>query len=150
MGTAATSPEAVAGALQFAEETGMVPVHVRKEIPGYFLNSLLIPWLQAGSKLYMHGVGNPADIDRTWRVATGNERGPFQTYDIVGFHVAANVSRNTGVDWQLGFAELLEKSIAEGHSGVADGQGFYRYGPDGENLGPVEDWNLGDKDTPLG
>lgn len=39
MGTAATSPEAVAGALQFAEETGMVPVHVRKEIPGYFLNS---------------------------------------------------------------------------------------------------------------
>lgn len=150
MGTAKSSPEAVAGALQYAEETGMVPVHVRKEVPGYLLNSLLIPWLQAGSKLYMNGVANPADIDRTWRVATGNDAGPFQTYDVVGFNVASHVSRNAGADWQVGFADLLEKSIAEGHSGVADGQGFYRYGPDGENLGPVEDWNLGDKDTPLG
>lgn len=142
MGTDASSKEAIDGALQYAEETGMDPVHVRKEVPGYLLNSLLIPWLTAGSTLYVNGVANPEEIDRTWRVATGTARGPFQTFDLVGFGVASNVSRNSGDPASVKFAEMLQKSIDKGHTGIASGQGFYHYDADGNITGPVKEWEL--------
>lgn len=142
MGTAQSSQEAVDGALQYAEETGMVPVHVRKEVPGYILNSLLIPWLKAGAALYVNGVANPEEIDRTWRTATGTQRGPFQAYDLVGFGVASHVARASGDPDQVRFAEMLQESIGKGHSGIADGRGFYTYDADGNPTGAVKDWEL--------
>ncbi|MDY6054986.1 3-hydroxyacyl-CoA dehydrogenase [Micrococcus sp.] len=142
MGTDKSSQEAIDGALQYAEETGMVPVHVRKEVPGYLLNSLSIPWLSAAAALYVNGVANPEEIDRTWRIATGNDHGPFQAFDLVGFGVASNIHRNSGDPVQVKFADMLQESIDAGHSGVADGQGFYTYDSDGNQTGVVKDWEL--------
>lgn len=128
--------------LGFASEIGLVPVPVRKEIPGYVLNSLFVPWLRAGADLYVDGIANPADIDNVWRVATGSPAGPFQSYDTVGFNVAANIARASGEEKQLKFAELLQKGIDAGKAGLGDGEGFYTYDSEGKRLDPVEHWNI--------
>ncbi|MBM7815455.1 3-hydroxybutyryl-CoA dehydrogenase [Brevibacterium paucivorans] len=136
MGTPKTDPAIVDKAVAFAEETGMVPVRVEKETPGYFLNSLLIPWLRAGSALYINGVGEPEAIDNAWKAGTHFGRGPFEVYDVVGFNVAANISRNSEDETEQRFAAKLQEAIDAGFSGIADGKGFYLYDKDGNITGP--------------
>lgn len=142
MVTDKTDPTYFDVVLGFASEIGLVPVPVRKEIPGYVLNSLFVPWLQAAANLYVNGVANPADIDNVWRVATGSPAGPFQSYDTVGFNVAANIARASDDESQRKFAELLQKGIDAGKAGLGDGEGFYKYDSEGNRLDPVEHWNI--------
>ena len=128
--------------LEFAGEIGLVGVPIHKETPGYLLNSLLVPWLNAGAALYVNGVANPADIDNGWRTATNSPHGPFQVFDTVGFNVAANISRASGDPTRIKFADMLQEGIDAGKAGLGDGQGFYRYDSEGNIIEPVEDWNL--------
>lgn len=140
MGTAKTTEENVQSALQFAEETGMVPVHVRKEQPGYLLNSLLIPWLNAGAKLYIDGIGTPEEIDKAWTIATGTESGPFAAYDTVGFNVASNIARASDDATVREFGAKLQEALDAGFSGVADRKGFYLYDENGNITGANDYW----------
>ena len=43
----------------------MLPIAVKKEQSGYVLDSLLIPLLVAGLKLWANGVADAATIDKT-------------------------------------------------------------------------------------
>lgn len=142
MVTAQTDPEYFDAVLQFADQIGLEPIPIRKETPGYVVNSLLIPWLEAAAKLYVNGVANPADVDRVWRIATGSPAGPFQGYDVVGFDVAANIARNSDSETQHKFADLLQQRIDAGKAGLRDGQGFFTYDADGNRGKPVDDWAL--------
>lgn len=142
MATAQTDPKYVDMILEFSAEIGLLPVPVRKEVPGYVLNSLLIPWLGAGAALYANEVANPADIDNVWRTATGAPRGPFEVYDTVGFNVAYHINMNSDDPIKRKFAQILKEGIDAGTTGIGAGKGFYSYDADGNNLGPVEDWNI--------
>lgn len=129
--------------LEFAEEIGLVAIPVRKETPGYLLNSLLIPFLNAAAYLYVDGVGNPDDIDMDWKIALGVSQGPFEIYDEVGFNVAINIIRNDKDNARLQrFADMLEESVNEGKAGLGEGEGFYVYNDKGENQGLAERWRL--------
>ena len=92
MGTERTSPEVFDRVVAFAEEVGMVPIPLKKEQPGYVLNSLLVPLLEAAAALVRKGVADPATVDTTWRIATGAPLGPFQIYDVVGLRTAYAIS----------------------------------------------------------
>lgn len=127
MGTPATDPAVYAAVVEFATRIGMVPIEIKKEKAGYLLNSLLVPFLQAGAELLVDGIAEPEAIDATWRIGTGAPKGPFEIYDIVGLTTAYNISR-MGDEKQQRFADLLkEKYIDQGKLGVATGEGFYTY-----------------------
>ncbi|WP_285362947.1 3-hydroxyacyl-CoA dehydrogenase [Microbacterium sp. LMC-P-041] len=127
MGTPATDPTVYETVVEFAMQIGMVPIQIKKEKAGYLLNSLLVPFLQAGAELLVDGIAEPADIDATWRIGTGAPAGPFEIYDIVGLTTAYNISRMGG-EKQQRFADLLkEQYIDHGKLGVATGEGFYTY-----------------------
>ncbi|MGO2053705.1 MAG: 3-hydroxyacyl-CoA dehydrogenase [Glutamicibacter sp.] len=127
MGTESTSAEAYEAVVNFAERTGMVPIRVLKEQPGYVLNSLLVPFLQSASHLLVNGVADAATIDQTWKLGTGAPKGPFEIYDIVGLNTAYNISRS-GDETSQKFAELLKNNYIEhGKLGTATGEGFYKY-----------------------
>ncbi|WP_029150128.1 3-hydroxyacyl-CoA dehydrogenase [Microbacterium indicum] len=127
MGTDDTDPEVFRTVVDFAEKQGMVPIEVRKEQPGYVLNSLLVPLLNAAGALYAKGVADPETVDKTWRIGTGAPRGPFEIFDIVGLTTAYNVSV-MGDETSQRFAALLKENyIDKGKLGVATGEGFYRY-----------------------
>ncbi|MEV7798128.1 3-hydroxyacyl-CoA dehydrogenase [Microbacterium foliorum] len=127
MGTPATDTAVYDEVVEFATKIGMVPIQIKKEKAGYLLNSLLVPFLQAGADLLVDGIAEPEAIDATWRIGTGSPAGPFEIYDIVGLTTAYNISRMGG-EKQQRFAELLkEQYIDKGKLGVATGEGFYTY-----------------------
>lgn len=128
MGTEQTDPALYERVAAFAEEIGMVPIRVRKEQPGYVLNSLLVPLLDAASQLVARGVADPETVDTTWRIGTGAPVGPFQIFDIVGLrtaHAIASASPDEGA--QAWAAYLQSEYLDKGKYGVESGEGFYRY-----------------------
>lgn len=127
MGTALTGSEAYEAVVDFAERTGLVAIRVLKEQPGYLLNSLLVPFLQAASHLLVNGVADAPTIDKTWKLGTGAPKGPFEIYDIVGLNTAYNIS-SMGDETSKKFAALLKSEyIEKGKLGAATGEGFYKY-----------------------
>lgn len=116
----------------FAQEIGMIPLKLKKEQPGYILNSLLVPFLNAGQALLANEVADPETIDLTWVLATGAPAGPFRILDIVGLETAYNIvvmdpSAKDPDSTQGKIAKLLKDYIDAGKKGAAFGEGFYKY-----------------------
>lgn len=132
MGHSTTSKDAYETVAKFASDIKMIPLRLNKEQPGYILNSMLIPFLNAGQMLLANEVADPATIDLTWRLGTGSPYGPFQILDIVGLNTALNIVSNNPLSKdpttvQGKIKSILEKYIAEGKTGVNAGEGFYKY-----------------------
>ncbi|GAA3345178.1 3-hydroxyacyl-CoA dehydrogenase [Lysinibacillus fusiformis] len=116
----------------FARAIGMVPLPLYKEQPGYILNSLLVPFLDAAESLLVKEVADPETIDKTWMIGTGAPLGPFAILDIVGINTAYNIveakATATGDENMKKLANLLKTEyIEKGKLGRATGEGFYTY-----------------------
>ena len=128
MGTAETDTEVFDAVVEFARNSGLEPIEIKKEKAGYVLNSLLVPLLNAAAGLLLQGVASPETIDKTWRIATGAPSGPFQIYDVVGLTTAYNIASSSPNAGSLAFAQYLKANyIDQGKLGVATGEGFYKY-----------------------
>ena len=134
MGHSGTSETVYNDTVEFAEAIGMVPLKLKKEQPGYILNSILVPFLDAAQSLLLNDVADIETIDATWKLATGAPFGPFQILDVVGIRTAYNILKNyadTSGDPDSEYARmaamLKENYLDKGHTGVAAGEGFYKY-----------------------
>lgn len=130
MGHDATDKQYEEQVIEFARAIGMVPLHILKEQPGYILNSLLVPFLNAAQSLFAHGVADPHTIDKTWMIATSAPRGPFAILDVVGLETAYNILAAHAVNNPTAakIAELIKAEfIDKGKMGIATGEGFYKY-----------------------
>jgi len=128
MGTAETDPAVFDAVVDFARNSGLEPIEIRKEKAGYVLNSLLVPLLNAAAGLLLQGVASPETIDKTWRIATGAPSGPFQIYDVVGLGTAYNIAASSPDPGSQVFARYLKANyIDHGKLGVETGEGFYTY-----------------------
>ncbi|WP_242549731.1 3-hydroxyacyl-CoA dehydrogenase [Alicyclobacillus mali (ex Roth et al. 2021)] len=116
--------------IEFARAIGMVPLPLHKEQPGYILNSLLVPFLEAAQMLWVNEVADPETIDKTWMIATGAKEGPFSILDTVGIRTAYNIASGkakAGNEAYVKLAEKLKSMIDQGKLGRESGEGFYRY-----------------------
>lgn len=132
MGHAGTSPEAYKEVVEFAEALGMIPLQLKKEQPGYILNSLLVPFLNSAQALLATGVADPETIDKTWQLGTGAPLGPFRILDVVGLTTAYNIviMNPEAKDPETvpgKIAALLKEYIDAGKTGINAGEGFYKY-----------------------
>lgn len=126
MGTPETDAAVADRVEAFAAAIGMVPIRLRREQPGYIVNSLLIPLMSAAAELLVRDVADPETIDLTWRTATGAPLGPFQIYDIVGLRTAYAIASADprAAAWAT---YLKEHYLDRGLLGIESGEGFYRY-----------------------
>ncbi|MFJ7664211.1 3-hydroxyacyl-CoA dehydrogenase [Lysinibacillus sp. NPDC097162] len=118
--------------VEFARAIGMVPLTLYKEQPGYILNSLLVPFLDAAEMLLVKEVSDPETIDKTWMIGTGAPLGPFAILDVVGINTAHNIveakAAATGDENMKKLSNLLKTEyIDKGKLGRATGEGFYKY-----------------------
>ncbi|OZG55472.1 3-hydroxybutyryl-CoA dehydrogenase [Bifidobacterium tissieri] len=132
MGHPGTDPAAYDTVVEFAEEIGMIPLKLKKEQPGYILNSMLVPFLSAAEALLATDVADVETIDKTWMLATGAPLGPFRILDIVGLTTAYNIGaldpRAKDPNTVQGkIAAMLKRYIDEGKTGINAGEGFYTY-----------------------
>lgn len=127
-----TSDEAFQTVIEFAKEIGMYPAVIKKEQPGYILNSILVPLINAGLMLYGDDVADPEDIDMDWKIGTGSPKGPFEIIDIVGITTVLNITKTNpqanDPTSPIGKAvKKLEERAAKGLKGIESGEGFYKY-----------------------
>ena len=132
MGHAGTGQAYYDQVVEFAEAIGMVPLCLHKEQPGYILNSMLVPFLNAAETLWANGVADPETIDKTWQLGTGAPAGPFRILDVVGLTTAYNIvimdPRSKDPETVQGkIASKLKAKIDAGETGVNAGKGFFDY-----------------------
>ena len=128
--------------VEFAESINMIALPARKEKAGYILNSMLVPLILSALDLYANGISQPEIIDRTWKLATGSPKGPFEIFDSIGIKTAMDVvEQYQKVPGLLspvlkkmlfpynfkGMKQILQKMIDEGKLGVTTKEGFYKY-----------------------
>lgn len=132
MGHETTDPEVLQNVVDFAKNIGMVALPLSKEQPGYIVNSLLVPLLDAATKLLVNGVADIETVDKAWMVATGAPVGPFGILDVVGITTAYNINKikfekteDETVGKVVGF--LKRNFIDQNKLGLSTGEGFYKY-----------------------
>ena len=136
-----TSDESFELVERFSHAIGMVPLKLNKEQPGYILNTLLIPWFKAAMYLVASGVTDPATVDLCWELDTGArpDQTPFRKIDKVGLPLALKIiSMEPGADDPATPAgkmvALLKGYVDAGKTGIAVGEGFYKYDENGNVL----------------
>lgn len=131
MSHAGTDPKYHQALEDFSRQIKMIPVPVRKEQPGYVMNSMLVPWLCSSLLLWATEVSDIHSIDLTWEVCTGGV-GPFKFLDMVGlmtpyalftsYEGAEDPSTPNGA-----VVVRLREMIDANKLGLQTGEGFYKY-----------------------
>ncbi|MDX1660655.1 MAG: 3-hydroxyacyl-CoA dehydrogenase NAD-binding domain-containing protein [Gemmatimonadota bacterium] len=132
----ATSADALATLHGFARDLGKTPVVVR-DAPGFWVNRLLMPYLNEAAHLYAEGV--PIERLDAALEEFGLPMGPLALLDEIGLDVAAKVGRvlEKAFPDRMKPSPLLHRLESTGRLGKKSGLGFYRY-EDGKRKGPDE------------
>ncbi len=121
-----TAPQTVVTAVAFGRRMGKTVIVVR-DLPGFFVNRILAPYINEAGHLLAEGV----PIESVDRAMTrwGFPVGPFTLLDEVGL----DVGTKAGGVMQEAFGDRLRQAIglhalvADGRLGRKNGRGFYRY-----------------------
>jgi 3-hydroxyacyl-CoA dehydrogenase/enoyl-CoA hydratase/3-hydroxybutyryl-CoA epimerase len=133
---ARTSEDALATLHRLALDLGKTPVVVR-DGPGFWVNRLLMPYLNEAVHLYAEGVPT-AGVDGALE-DFGLPMGPLALLDEIGLDIAAKVGKvmaDAFPDRMRAHAILHRLQVTE-RLGRKSGAGFYRY-EGGERKGPDE------------
>jgi 3-hydroxybutyryl-CoA dehydrogenase len=101
-----------------------------KDIPGFIVNRLLIPFLNEACFALQEGLGTVEDIDKGVKLGLNHPMGPFELADLIGLDTCLSIAevlqRELGED-KYRPAPLLRQYVAAGWSGRKSGRGFYKY-----------------------
>lgn len=123
-----TSEETTGDVTGFAESLRKLPIRVN-ECPGFFVNRILMPYLNEAAFCVQEGSATPRQIDEAM-AAFGFPMGPFTLVDNLGFDVCREVV-NVLLDAygsRMAPADLWERIHLLRRYGVKSGAGFYLYG----------------------
>ncbi|CAA0201084.1 3-hydroxybutyryl-CoA dehydrogenase [Tenacibaculum maritimum] len=132
MGHANTDANVFDDVVQFSKAIGMLALPLKKEQPGYIINSMLVPLFESATDLLTQEVATVETIDKTWMKATGSPMGPLAILDVVGlttlYNVTMMVADKTKDPIKIKKVRFLKENFIEQHKlGVATGEGFYTY-----------------------
>jgi 3-hydroxybutyryl-CoA dehydrogenase len=126
-----TSEETCRAARTFAESLGKTTVTV-KDVPGFLVNLLLIPYLLDAVRALESGVASREDIDTAMKLGCAHPMGPFELADLIGNDTVlaiADVMHSEYRNPRYAAPPLLRRMVTAGHLGRKSGKGFYAYPP---------------------
>ncbi|MGE8364496.1 3-hydroxyacyl-CoA dehydrogenase family protein [Cupriavidus sp.] len=130
------SAEAGADALiTFMRRCGMVPVKVKKDLPGFLANRLQHALSREAFDLIDRGIASPEDVDAAVRFGFGFRflaAGPVMQRDHAGIdvHAAAGATMYPTFNNSAVPARCLTERAADGRHGMKSGEGFYQWTPE--------------------
>ena len=131
--TADTTIDTIEG---LAEAFGKTPVRVRKDKPGFVVNSILVPLMNEACWLVEADTASVAAVDSTTKYGMGLPMGAFELGDQVGndvtLHVLEYMHEVLGGAYEP--CPLLERYVEDDRLGKKTGVGFYDYESGGANV----------------
>lgn len=124
-----TSDATYAATCALAEKMGKTLV-TAKDMPGFIVNRVLIPFLCEACFALQDGVGTVEDIDQGVKLGLNHPMGPFELADLIGLDtvlfIADVLHRDFGDD-KYRAPVTLRNYVAAGWLGRKSGRGFYDY-----------------------
>jgi 3-hydroxybutyryl-CoA dehydrogenase len=125
-----TVPETIAEIRVFAEAIEKVPVHVKKDRPGFIVNRLLVPYLNEAVRILEEGIASVEDIDKAIECGLNYPVGPFKMLDTGGIDLTVTVLNYFKEEYNdSAYAPriTLKQLLRTGRVGRKSGEGFYKY-----------------------
>ncbi|MFO7316245.1 MAG: 3-hydroxyacyl-CoA dehydrogenase family protein [Bacilli bacterium] len=125
-----TSDETVSKIQAFARELGKEPIEVKKDVPGFIVNRIMIPQFIEAIRLLEEGVATAEDIDKAVTLGLNYPMGPFTLQDYAGVDIGYYVMeymKNELNDNRYAPPLLLKQLVRAGRLGKKTGAGFYDY-----------------------
>lgn len=130
-----TAPETVETIRGLIRDLGLLPVLVKKDVPGFVENRVLYALLREVVDLVERGVIEPEDIDTCVSWGIGYKLavvGPMALLDMAGLDIYNSVSTflNEELCDRKDVAPMIGRKIEAGTLGIKTGQGIYTYPPE--------------------
>jgi 5-formyl-3-hydroxy-2-methylpyridine 4-carboxylate dehydrogenase len=130
-----TAPETVQTIRELIVSIGLLPVVVKKDVPGFVENRVLYALLREVVDLVERGVIDPEDIDTCVSWGVGYKLaviGPMALLDMAGLDIYNSVSTflNADLSDRKDVAPMIGSKIANGTLGIKSGNGIYAYTPE--------------------
>ena len=124
-----TSDDTFNAVFELCQKIGKEPVKA-KEVPGFIVNRLLVPYLIEAAFAYQEGVASAEEIDKAMKLGANMPIGPLALIDMVGVDICLNISdyffKEFG-DSKYRAPVVLRQKVRAGHLGMKTGIGFYNY-----------------------
>lgn len=125
-----TSDETVAELKALSKQLGKEPVEVKKDMPGFIVNRIMVPQFIEAIRLLEEGVASAEDIDKAVKLGLNYPMGPFELQDYAGVDIGYYVMeyfKEEFNDARFAPPLLLKQMIKAGRHGKKTGAGFYDY-----------------------
>jgi 3-hydroxybutyryl-CoA dehydrogenase len=124
-----TSEETYTAARAFGESLGK-KIIVSRDVPGFIVNALLVPYQLDAIRLLENGIATKEDIDTGIHLGLNHPMGPLTLCDFVGIDTVlfiADAMFDETKDTRFAAPPLLRRMVAVGYLGRKSGKGFYDY-----------------------
>jgi 3-hydroxybutyryl-CoA dehydrogenase len=129
IGTQWTSRQAIDWTIALHKDAGKMPVHVKKDVPGFVGNRLQHALWREAIALVEHGVCDAETVDTVIKASFGRRLavlGPLENADLVGTDLTLAIHKTVlpDIDNRAGPSPYLEALVAKGKLGFKSGEGF--------------------------
>ncbi len=130
-----TGKDVVEKTMRLLRAIGKLPIHLRRELPGFLVNRIQVAIQREVWDLVDQGVATPEEIDAAIRGTIGFRfaaMGPLEIHDFAGLDIQLTTYRNLIPEIRSVTAvpAAIEQLVAGGRLGIKTGQGFYNYPPE--------------------
>lgn len=130
-----TAPETVTTIRDLIRSLGLLPVVVKKDVPGFVENRVLYALLREAVDLVEQGVIEPEDLDTCVSWGIGYKIavvGPMALLDMAGLDIYSSVSSFLNADLanRGDVAPMVREKIEASKLGIKSGEGIYTYSPE--------------------
>ncbi len=113
-----------------SERLGKTTVMSQKDVPGFIVNRVLMPYINEAAQALYEGVASVEDIDTAMKLGTNVPMGPLTLADFIGLDTCLaimEVLHDGFGDSKYRPSVLLRKYVEAGWLGRKVGRGFYDY-----------------------